>query len=52
VLGDGQLGQQGLDPDARAVEQENLAAQDQIRNTLVNEAYVNSSATQRPVDKD
>lgn len=52
TLGDGQLGPQGEDPEAMAVEQENLNAQDQIRNALVTEAYGNTAPTQRPVDKD
>jgi hypothetical protein len=52
VLGDGQLGPQGADPEAGQVEQENLAAQDQIRTALVNEAYGENAPTQRPVDKE
>jgi hypothetical protein len=39
VLGDGQIGEQGGDPAAGEVEQENLNAEQEIRNTLVTEAY-------------
>ena len=52
VMGDGQLGPQGTDPSAGAVEAENLAAQSQIRETLVTEAYGDEIPTKRPVDKE
>ena len=52
VMGDGQLGPQGSDPEAGAVEQENLQAQSQIRDTLVQEAFGDNPPPMRPVDKD
>jgi hypothetical protein len=39
VLGDGQLGPAGKDPAAGEVEQQNMMAEQQIRETLVSEAY-------------
>jgi hypothetical protein len=52
VLGDGQLGPQGTDPEAGLVDQENLQAESGIRNTLVQEAFGNNPPPMRPVDKD
>ena len=52
VMGDGQLGPQGSDPNAGNVEQENLQAQSQIRDTLVQEAFGDNPPPMRPVDKD
>jgi hypothetical protein len=52
VMGDGQLGPQGTDPQAGLVDQENLQAESDIRNTLVQEAFGNNPPPMRPVDKD
>jgi Phage portal protein, SPP1 Gp6-like len=52
VLGDGQIGQQGTDPAANAVAQQNMAAEQQIRETLVTEAYGTKTPSRRTVDKD
>jgi hypothetical protein len=52
VLGDGQIGQQGTDPAADAVAQQNTAAEQQIRETLVTEAYGTKTPSRRTVDKE
>jgi len=52
VMGDGQLGPQGSDPEAGDVEQDNLMAESNIRNTLVEEAFGDNPPPMRPVDKD
>lgn len=52
LLGDGQLGPEGTDPEAAAVAQENLAAEEQIRNTLVTEAYGTKAPMRRTVGKE
>ena len=52
VMGDGQLGPQGTDPQAGVVDQENLQAESDIRNTLVEEAFGDNPPPMRPVDKD
>jgi hypothetical protein len=55
VLGDGQLGPQGQGTDAQgdaAASQEELQAGDQIRQTLINQAYGTQIPSRRTVDKD
>jgi hypothetical protein len=52
VMGDGQLGPQGSDPEAGAVEQDNLMAQSKVRDTLIEEAFGDNPPPMRPVDKD
>jgi hypothetical protein len=52
LLGDGQVGPGGTDPEADAVEQQNLMAEQEIRNTLVTEAYGPAGATRSTVDKE
>ena len=55
VMGDGQLGPQGqgVDPqEDQAIAQQQLAAEDQIRQTLINEAYGNAVPARNTVDKD
>jgi hypothetical protein len=52
VMGDGQLGPQGEDPNAPMIEEENLSAQSNIRQTLMQEAYGDNPPPMRPVDKD
>jgi hypothetical protein len=52
VLGDGQLGAEGTDPDAATVAQENLQAEDSIRQTLVDGAYGTQTPSRRAVDKE
>ena len=51
VLGDGQLGPQGKDPEAGAIAQQNLEAESEIRNTLVTEAYGTKVPSRRTPDK-
>ena len=51
VLGDGQVGQPGKDPEAGGVEQQSLMAEQQIRETLVTEAYGTTGANRRVVGK-
>ena len=51
TLGDGQLGPQGSDPEAEEVAQESFAAEEEIRNTLVTEAY-GTKLPMRRVDKE
>ena len=51
VLGDGQVGAPGKDPDAGGVQQESLAAEQQIRETLVTEAYGTTGGARRVVSK-
>ena len=55
VMGDGQLGPQGqgVDPQAdAAIAQEQLQAEDQIRQTLINEAYGTNIPSRSTVDRD
>jgi hypothetical protein len=55
VMGDGQLGPQGqgVDPQAdAAIAQEQLQAEDQIRQTLINEAYGTNIPARSTVDRD
>jgi len=55
VMGDGQLGPQGQSPDPQGdamAAQANIQAQDQIRNSLVTEAYGDNPPAKRTVDKD
>ena len=52
TLGDGQIGAQGTDPEGPAVEAESLMAEQQIRETLVSQAYGANVPTHRTVDKD
>jgi hypothetical protein len=52
MLGDGQIGQQGTDPEAPAVEAESLMAEQQIRETLVSQAYGANVPKNRTVDKE
>jgi hypothetical protein len=52
MLGDGQIGPEGTDPEAPAVEAESLMAEQQIRETLVSQAYGANVPTHRTVDKD
>jgi hypothetical protein len=55
VMGDGQLGPQGqgVDPkEDQAIAQEQLQAEDQIRQTLINEAYGTNIPARSTVDKD
>jgi hypothetical protein len=52
LLGDGQLGAEGTDPDAALVAQENLQAEDSIRQTLVDGAYGTQVPSRRAVDKE
>ena len=52
MLGDGQIGQQGSDPEAPAVEAESLMAEQQIRETLVSQAYGANVPKNRTVDKE
>jgi hypothetical protein len=49
VLGDGQVGPEGQDPGAAQVEQENLMAEQQIRETLVTEAYGTRTPSRKAV---
>jgi hypothetical protein len=52
MLGDGQIGQEGTDPEAPAVEAESLMAEQQIRETLVSQAYGANVPKNRTVDKE
>jgi hypothetical protein len=55
VMGDGQLGPQGqgVDPkEDQAIAQEQLQAEDQIRQTLINEAYGTNIPARSTVDRD
>jgi hypothetical protein len=52
LLGDGQIGQQGQDPAAAAVEAQNLAAEEQIRNVILEQAYGEEVPARNMVDKD
>jgi hypothetical protein len=52
LLGDGQIGAEGTDPEADAVNQQNLMAEQEIRNTLVTEAYGPAGASRSTVDKE
>ena len=52
VLGDGELGPEGSDPQAGEVEQQSLEAESEIRNTLVNDAYGTNIPSRRTVDRD
>jgi hypothetical protein len=52
MLGDGQIGQEGTDPEAPAVEAESLMAEQQIRETLVSQAYGANVPKHRTVDKE
>ena len=49
VLGDGQIGPQGTDPGAGDVEMQNMQAEQQIRETLVQEAYGTNVPQRRAV---
>jgi hypothetical protein len=55
VMGDGALGPQGASPDPAGdamTAAQNMQAQDQIRSTLVTEAYGDNPPVKRTVDKD
>jgi hypothetical protein len=52
MLGDGQIGPEGTDPEAPAVEAESLMAEQQIRETLVSQAYGANVPKNRTVDKE
>ena len=51
VLGDGQVGPQGQDPQAQQIAMDNASAEQQIRETLVTEAYGTTGATRQVVGK-
>jgi hypothetical protein len=49
VLGDGQVGPQGQDPAAAEIQQQNDMAEQEIRQTLVTEAYGTNLPQRRTV---
>jgi hypothetical protein len=52
VMGDGQLGPQQKSPEEEQAAMENMEAEQQIRETLVNQAYGTQTPARSTVDKD